>query len=93
MDIEAVLDLHGHGQAEARETLISFLHRAYGQGVRCVLVITGKGKGGTGVLRGRLPEWVDEPPLNAIVLTCAPSRQAHGGSGAFYVLLRRDRGL
>lgn len=91
MDIEATLDLHGSGQAAAHDTLVSFLKRAWARGNRCVLVITGKGKDGQGVLRSRLPEWVEEPPLRDIVLRASPAKQRDGGLGAFYVLLRRQR--
>lgn len=93
MEIEAILDLHGSGQSAAFEKLCGFLEGAYRRGARCVLVITGKGKAGDGILKARLPEWINEPPLRPIVLKATPARQNHGGSGAFYILLRRDRGL
>jgi DNA-nicking Smr family endonuclease len=93
MDIEAVIDLHGHGQAAAYEKLQRFLQEAYRRGYRCVLVITGKGKDGSGVLRKRLPEWIDEAPLKDIVLKAVPARQADGGHGAWYLMLRRRRDI
>lgn len=43
MEVEATLDLHGHSQAEAHGALLGFLGRARGRGLRCILVITGKG--------------------------------------------------
>ena len=43
MEVEATLDLHGHNQHEAHDALLSFLTRARARGLRCVLVITGKG--------------------------------------------------
>ena len=43
MEVEATLDLHGHSQHEAHEALLSFLSRSRARGLRCVLVITGKG--------------------------------------------------
>lgn len=91
MKIDAVLDLHGKGQDVARETLVSFLRRAWRNSNRCVLVITGKGKDGQGVLRARLPEWLEEAPLDDIVLRATPAKPKDGGLGAFYVLLRRQR--
>jgi DNA-nicking Smr family endonuclease len=42
-EVEATLDLHGHNQREAHDALLSFLTRARARGLRCVLVITGKG--------------------------------------------------
>jgi DNA-nicking Smr family endonuclease len=43
MEIEATLDLHGHTQSEAHGALLGFLARSRSRGLRCVLVITGKG--------------------------------------------------
>ncbi len=41
--IEATFDLHGHTQESARAALLRFITNARGRGLRCVLVITGKG--------------------------------------------------
>ena len=51
-------------------------------------MITGKG---AGVLKWHVPEWLKRPPLSGLVLALAEARPADGGSGAFYVLLRRRR--
>jgi DNA-nicking Smr family endonuclease len=109
MDIEAVLDLHGLSAARARPELIRFLTAGQTQGLRCVLVITGKGRMARptddhddevnfqnplprpGILRQSLPAWLREPPLAHIVLQHFPAKGRHGGSGAFYILLRRIR--
>lgn len=91
MPIDSVLDLHGQGQAQAQENLQRFLQVARGRGYRCVLVITGKGRANQGILKARLPEWVEEGILRDIVLRIAPARPKDGGTGAFYVLLRRQR--
>ena len=44
IDTEARLDLHGMRQNEAHGALYHFLNRSRRQGMRCVLVITGKGE-------------------------------------------------
>lgn len=97
---EARIDLHGMTAATAHTALTAFLLRAYSDGKRLVLVITGKGKHvddgdpvprRTGVLRQQLPHWLDQPPLRQIVLQTTPAHQRHGGSGAFYVYLNRRR--
>ena len=59
------------------------------EGCRCVLVITGKG---SGVLNGHVPNWLKQQPMSPHVLALAEARPKDGGSGAFYVLLRRKRG-
>ena len=43
MEVEATLDLHGHSQERAYTVLLDFLARARSRGLRCVLIITGKG--------------------------------------------------
>jgi DNA-nicking Smr family endonuclease len=93
MKIEGTLDLHGMSQDEARTALSRFIKSSHTRGRRCVLVITGKGRGGKpGVLRTRVPEWLDEEPLGALVLQISQAKHHDGGEGALYVLLRRQRG-
>lgn len=87
--ISATLDLHGHTQVTAAAALESFLARHRRQGARCVLVITGKGKLGEGVLRRRFMDWITSKEASPIVSGYAQAHQRHGGSGAFYVFLRR----
>jgi DNA-nicking Smr family endonuclease len=102
-DIEARIDLHGMRQVEAHGALRDFLHRAYRNGLRTVLVITGKGREADddrhapfdmfqdrdrGILRRNVPRWLAEPELRAIVVGHASAHVKHGGGGAFYVQLR-----
>jgi DNA-nicking Smr family endonuclease len=97
MPIEARLDLHGMTQDEAHAALGGFLTRCEARGLRCVLVITGKGfrrlgeTGGLGVLRSAVPRWLNEAPNRARVLAFSAAQPQHGGGGALYVLLRRRR--
>ena len=89
--IEARLDLHGMTQAEAHRALFGFVAGSRTAGRRCVLVITGHGRIGGGVLKSAVPRWLDEPDLRRAVLATAPARPQHGGHGALYVLLRRTQ--
>lgn len=91
MAIDARIDLHGMGQAEAHEMLTGTLLSFYNEGLRCVLVITGKGREGKGVLKTQVPRWLGEGILADIVLRFHPAKPLHGGQGALYVLLRRKR--
>lgn len=95
---EARIDLHGMTLAEAHPELIRFILNAHEQGLRLVLVITGKGKrhddGGSipqrvGALRHQVPNWLRLPPLGSAVLQVTEAHLRHGGSGAYYVYLRR----
>ncbi|WP_374534870.1 Smr/MutS family protein [Phenylobacterium sp.] len=91
--IGARIDLHGMDQARARAALEAFVLRAWDDGWRAVLVITGKGTRGDGVLRRRAPEWLGGPALRGVVAGISEAHRRHGGEGALYVALkRRPRG-
>lgn len=90
-EIDARLDLHGHTQDTAHRELVEFLLRQAGQGARCVLVITGKGRMGAGILRARLFDWIADPELRPFIAGYAEAHPRHGGAGATYVFLRPVR--
>ena len=93
--LDGRLDLHGLTQAQAHGRLTDFVSDAHEDGLRTVLVITGKGAGdGTerGILKRALPQWLSTSPLRNMVLGFEIAHREHGGSGAFYVRLRRPRG-
>ena len=91
--IESQLDLHGLTQEEALAALDGFLWQAWEAEQRCVLVITGKGtaREGGGVLRTLIPTWLAEGNHRDRVLAVETAQPRHGGDGALYVLLRRQR--
>ena len=95
---EARIDLHGMTLSEAHPELIRFILNAQSAGMRLVLVITGKGKRGNdigpipqrmGALRHQVPHWLRLPPLGPAVLQISEAHLKHGGSGAYYIYLRR----
>lgn len=97
---EARIDLHGMTLDQAHPALIGFVMRSYTEGKRLVLVITGKGKTKQddgpipvrrGVLKHQVPQWFQMSPLRSVVLQVREAHLKHGGSGAYYVYLRRTR--
>ena len=95
---EATFDLHGMTVAQAHSALIHFLMTSYTRNMRLILVITGKGKfqkdtgpipRQVGVLRHQVPQWLRMPPLRDKVLQVTEAHGKHGGSGAYYVYLRK----
>jgi DNA-nicking Smr family endonuclease len=97
---EARIDLHGLTLAEARPELVRFILNAQADGLRLVLVITGKGRPSDddgpiprrhGALRHQVPVWLAQAPLRQAILQVAEAHLKHGGSGAFYVYLGRNR--
>ena len=91
--IEDKLDLHGMNADEASQRLGDFLLHAHQQGRRGLLVVHGKGRGsghGGPRLKSLLNRWLRLRPEVVAFCTAQPR---HGGTGALYVLLNRDREL
>ena len=92
---EASLDLHGMTLVAAEKTVSRFLSESSGQNLRLVLIVTGKGprlEGGRvfgGRIRAEFPGWLERADNRAVVAGVRAAHPRHGGSGAFYVLLRR----
>ena len=90
LTIDRRLDLHGFTQSAAHSALARFLSRAASDGVRLVLVITGKGGSGAETLNRLVPLWLREGDLRARVSMVRPAAAEHGGAGAYYVYLARS---
>lgn len=85
----ARLDLHGLTTLNARLALRRFIAEKQQDRHQHVLVITGKGTAGKGVIRQSLPQWLDEPPLSEQVVAFHPAKPKDGGLGAWYIKLRQ----
>lgn len=90
LEIGGKLDLHGHTQDSAQTALSRFLRNAHVRGDRTVIVITGVGRAGQGVLKQRVPEWLATRELRSIVAGFAQAHRTHGGAGAYYIFLKRS---
>lgn len=91
MAIDGRLDLHGRTQLEAHDALCRFLAASVARRFRCVLVVTGKGYDGHGVLRQMVPRWLTEQDNRQRIVTYCAAQPRHGGDGALYILLKRHR--
>lgn len=99
--IEAVLDLHGYKEDDAFEKVEDFITSCYNQGKRCVVVVTGKGNihqnddiyAPKGVLKRQTPQWLNMPRIRSMILVFKNPSEKHGGQGALYILLRRNKDL
>ena len=87
--IEASIDLHGFGRFEAEDQLRAFLTQSQARGLRAVLVVTGQGRRGGGVIRASIHEWLQGHALRGVVSGFAMAHRRHGGDGAIYVTLKR----
>jgi len=88
------IDLHGLTKQEAPIRLKEFLVRSRALGIRCVLVVHGRGlnsENNVSVIKESLPVWLKTSPLKRMVLAFCTARPYDGGTGAVYVLLRNPR--
>ena len=99
-EVEAKLDLHGFTVDAAYEKVRNFVFESYNQGKRCILIVTGKGyKSNTdddifsskGVLREKVPEWLNGFDIRPLILSISNPPEKLGGRGALYIILRRHR--
>ncbi|ESR26047.1 Smr/MutS family protein [Lutibaculum baratangense] len=100
---EAVIDLHGLTQRMAHDRLLGFLRSSQAQGLRVVLVVTGKGRpqaieerdwwdAPAGILRRSVPHWLETPPFRDLVSAYESPVHRKGGEGALYIQIRRRKG-
>jgi len=96
LNVEAKLDLHGLTLVEAYSALWAFLIRSHKNGLKCVLVITGRGirnPNGKGKIKNQFPEWLNENSIRPLVIAVSKAQNKDGGDGAFYVLIRKNKKL
>jgi len=89
--IDARLDLHGQTLDQAQGSLTQFIHHSCDSGLRCVLVVHGRGLGsenGRPLLKQAVSQWLTQ--LDSVI-AYASAIPSHGGVGALYVILRRLR--
>lgn len=90
ISIQAELDLHGLVVSQASEMVKDFIRHCLEHDRYAVRIIHGKGKGSRDrypVLKNKLNKWLQK---NNDVLAFCSARPVDGGTGAVYVLLRRQ---
>ncbi|MEE2773613.1 MAG: Smr/MutS family protein [Pseudomonadota bacterium] len=99
---ERKLDLHGFTYDDALRKVNQTIQNSFKDGIRLVLIITGKGRKidpyesffedkPKGLLRESLPLWLQSPQLDRLILSVVGAHGCHGGSGAYYVYLRKNK--
>ena len=94
------LDLHGHGLDAAYNRLMSGVAQARAMGARTILLVTGKprpvdpaDRGHTrGAIRAKVLDWLAASSHHSAIAAVRRAHVRHGGEGALYIVLRRDRG-
>lgn len=90
--VQAHLDLHGKTRTEARDELDLFVEGSRRKGLRCVLVVHGRGlhsKDQLPVIKEGIQRWLTQGRIGKQILAFTTARPHDGGFGAVYVLLRR----
>jgi DNA-nicking Smr family endonuclease len=85
------VDLHGSTISEAGVKLQQALNTALASHDRCILIVHGRGKGSINnrpAIKSQLNQWLRDSPN---VLAFHSALAQHGGTGAVYVLLKRQR--
>lgn len=94
---ERSVDLHGHSVAAAHIVLDAALGQAVRDGVRVLLVVTGKPRPGRlppegrGAIRAEIGHWLERSPHADQIASVRVAHPRHGGDGALYIILRRGR--
>lgn len=93
------IDLHDHSAQAAFARLQSGLALAQAHGARLILLITGKPRGDNprlppttrGVIRASILDWLSGSSHASNIAAIRNAHPRHGGAGALYVILRRQR--
>jgi DNA-nicking Smr family endonuclease len=90
--IQAHIDLHGLGVFDARQAFDHFLDESIVAGKRAVLIIHGRGLSSPRkpILKTKVYQWLTTAPWHKWVIAFSSARLCDGGTGATYVLLRRQ---
>ena len=87
--IQATLDLHKFRLEQARNEIVNFIKQCQQLNIRSALIIPGKGHNSAppALLKSYVSQWL--PQIDA-VLAIHSAQAMHGGSGAIYVLLKKN---
>jgi DNA-nicking Smr family endonuclease len=97
---DRTIDLHGHTLASAHDALDHALDRAVGEGARLILLVTGRppraddrgmGKPRRGAIRAAIGDWLAGSHHAGRIAAVRNAHPRHGGAGALYIVLRRNR--
>ncbi len=90
--VQDYVDLHGLTKKDAETVVDEFITKSYYKGMRCVLIVHGRGLGSLNnqpAIKKELPIWFRRGILKKIVLAFVTAKPCDGGAGALYVLLKK----
>jgi dsDNA-specific endonuclease/ATPase MutS2 len=84
------LDLHGLTLDQAFKEISNFLHSAYNNKQKSILIITGKGNStGKDTLQSMVPRWLEYSDLKSYITSYKTATLELGGSGAIIVHIKK----
>ena len=97
------IDLHGYTLDEANKTIEKFIYRSFTEKINKLIVVTGKGlhsqnekdpyvSKDLGILKYSVPEFIENnKSLMNIIKEIKDASIEDGGSGAFYIFLKKNK--
>ena len=89
--IDIKIDLHGLTLSEAFDSLVFNIDKAFHNNMKCMLVITGKGKNtpeNRDSIKSQLGRWFQTSEVSSKIIKYVDATPKHGGTGAVYILIR-----
>ena len=99
------IDLHGYTLDQANKTIEDFINKAYLDNINKLIVVTGKGLHSDnekdpyvskelGILKYSVPEFIsNNSGLMNLINEISDAEIEDGGSGAFYIFLKKNKSI
>ena len=99
------IDLHGYTLDAANKSIEDFINKAFLENVNKIIVVTGKGihsdnekdpyvSKELGILKYSVPEFIsNNTSLMSMINEITDAKIEDGGSGAFYIFLKRNKSI
>ena len=99
------IDLHGHTLEQANKSIENFITKSYQEKINKLIVVTGKGihsqnekdpyvSKDLSILKYSVPEFIrNNKSLMKIIYEMKDANTEDGGSGAFYIFLKKNKSI
>ena len=91
LKIDAIKDFHGYNLNIAKDVLINFILNSYNSELKNILVITGKGKNNSGVLKKEIPRWLYDREIKKYIISHYTAPKNLGGEGAILIRIKTKK--
>ena len=97
------IDLHGFTLDEANKTIENFINKAFSENINKLIIVTGKGlhsenekdpyvSKDLGILKYSVPEFIsNNASLMSMINEITDAKIEDGGTGAFYIYLKKNK--